>query len=414
VFYCISLTNSYFLQSHIIIRQEHFFCFQSFCSIKLLAKNSGEKMAHPPSSSTAPKLFAPVLSREPSQATQPVNNVFQKIEEKHFTLTPIGHEHIEKFLQEKRQLKRISWSLNHLFHKLYGYFSRAFRGTKIEMTSGIFYAAGKNFWKACLEKEFQTESVEGPEVWGFCNQPPSHIEFYFCLPQKNVSKEEFTRFIDLCIYYLAMESIEPQLSDVEALREFGQISHPDPNEDATVDSVKRIKAVNRNMAEIQKVITRGLNTFEIPLSNKSSLRVVFTSSESQKNEPFSLNFISKREGGLVPELVCHSLPRQALAEIAGQRLHVAGKDRMVAYCFNDPSLRSFFDQTIDAKDIQTLTPLGLFLYQNTFLTGSNVKAATAVLTLVSLLQGYLVPAADQPIHCKHQGDQIEISWKSSS
>lgn len=368
-------------------------------------------MTQPLTSTTAIKFLTPVLPQESSPVPSADNIILQKMNKEPLTLTPLGQEHIEKVLLEKRNLNRCTWSLHHLLQKLCGYFSRTFRGTEVEMTSGTLYLAGTNFWKTCLEERFQTESSEDAESWCLSNDPPACFEIYFCLPQKKVSEEDFNRFIDLCIYVIAMEGMPQPLSDIEALREFGRISHPDPEETMTDAQAERMSAIAARMEEIKGVIKKDRHAIEIPFFNSSSLKIIFSFSASKKNEPFALQFSLE---SLTPQLICNIPPRQALAEIAARKVHTQGKDRMLAYCFNDPSLRSFFDPAIEAKEVQALTPLGLFLYRYTFLPDSNVKAAVAVLTLVGFLQDYLTPASDQIPCTKLQGEHLEISWKSSS
>lgn len=371
-------------------------------------------MTSPLGSSTT-HIFSTPASAAPHESSQPAaanNSIPKKIDEScPLDLTPVGRKHIEKFLMEKRQLTHITWSLNHLLYKLCGYFSRAFSGTKVDLTLGTFYSAGKDFWKMSLEKEFRSEFLEEPEAWGFCDKPPFYFQICFCLPQENISEEEFKRFIDLCIYYVAMENL-PELSDIEALREFGLIFHPDLK---TVPDAQaeRMKKVSENIAFIKNIVGKDLSMFEIPFFDQSRLRVIFSSSDSEKMEPFLLRFTLASEE-LVPELICETSSREVLTEIAAKKLQVQGKDRTLAYCFNDPSLRSLFGHTMDEKEVQALTPLGLFLYHHTFLPDSNVNEATAVLTLIGLLQLYLVPASDQSPLCKHHGDHLEVSWKTSS
>jgi hypothetical protein len=372
-------------------------------------------MAHPPRSSTT-NIFSPSAPAAPSEVSQPAaadDIILKKNDEAPLTLTPVGREHIRQFLLENRQLNLITWSLNHLMHKLCGYFFRTFIGTAVELTSGTFYSLGQDFLKTSLEKEFRTEFLEEPEAWSFCSQPPFYFKICFSLPQKKVTEADFKRFIDLCIYYVAMESMPQQLSDIEALREFGRISHPNLLETPTEEQAERVKKISENMALIKSIVGENPPMFEIPFFREARLRIVFSCSDSEKIEPFSLRFTSTPEE-LVPELMCDTPSRPVLAEIAGKRLQAQGKDRTLAYCFNDPSLRSYFGQTLDEKEIQALTPMGHFLYQYTFSSDSNVNAATAVLTLVGLLQLYLVPATDHSPHCKHHGDHLEISWSTSS
>jgi hypothetical protein len=404
-----------------------------------------------PSSSSTTRTPSPPTSTQPIRPPQTpiIENIrSEKIEKEIFTLTP--YEPTKDFLQCPRQLGPVTWSLNHLLHKLCSYFSRMFNGTKVQLTSGTFYIAGKNHWQECIKEKLHTETFEHPtgtEAWSFCTQPPDYFEIYFCLPRK-ISHEEFDRLIDLCLYFIASEVKENELSDIAAdLNEFGLlIGQPESVEegerlermaimvkemrtlvartqvtcdppfsllspDELAEEKKRLGTIAAKIKTIKALVSIIENTCEIPLFDKSRLRLIFTLSIPEQREPFSLHLFPTAEG-LSAELLYEVSPLKLLADIAEKRLVAPGKDRLLAYAFNHPQF--FSPPPLNEKEIEELSSLGQFLYRYAFLPRSNMKEAADVLTLVGFLQTCLFPNASEAPCCQLGQDHLEITWKCGS
>ncbi|MBS0649490.1 MAG: hypothetical protein JSS10_09765 [Verrucomicrobia bacterium] len=410
-------------------------------------------MATPSSSSTASSLFFPT-STPPVSSPPPLvtENIFsEKIEKERLTLTPIGQENAQNFLLCSRQLGPVNWSLNHLLQKLCSYFSRMFSGTKIQLTSGTFYIAGRSYWQECLQEKLHTETFEHQDVaepWSFCTQPPECFEIYFCLPRK-ITREEFDRLIDLCLYFIASEVLSDELSDIAAdLNEFGLLirqPHESLNEEERLQRIailikemrsfasrnqvtcdpptshldahelaeekKRLGTLTAKIKTIRALVTKIENTCEIPFFEKSRLRLIFTLSVPVQAEPFSLHLFPIQEG-LFFTLQYQGSPLKLLAEMADQRLNALEKDRLLAYAFNHPQF--FSAPLLIEKEVEQLSPLGRFLFRYGFSPGSNIKEAIDVLTLVGFLQTCLIPSSSEAPSCEQKQDHLEIVWKCDS
>lgn len=397
-------------------------------------------MATPTSTSTA---CTPSQSTSVSPTRLSPAQVFEnipsseKIEKEISPVTPIGD-----FLLCERELSTVKWSLNHLLHKLCSYFSRMFNGTKVQLTSGTFFIAGKDHWQECIKEELHTEShLTDPEAWKFCTEPPDCFEIYFCLPRK-ISQEEFDRLIDLCLYFIASEVKTDQHSDIAAdLNEFGllirqpheleaiailvkemralvtrtQVTCDPPSPylgpEELAEEKKRLETIAIKIKAIGALVKKIENTCEIPFFGNSRLRLIFTHSIPVPTEPFSIRLFPTAEG-FSSELLCEGSPLKLLAEIAEKRLVAPGKDRLLAYAFNHPEF--FSSPILNEKEVEQLSPLGRFLYRHGFSPASNIKEVIDVLTLVGFLQTCLIPSASEAPCCQQGQDHLEISWKCGS
>ncbi len=244
-------------------------------------------------------------------------------------LPKAGLTALKKQWQEKQNLGSLVWNLNDFLPKLLEYFSTVMKGTQAELTTGTLFWVGKEGWASLWEEGVKLDASKIPhDLWNFSTPAPECFEIHFFFP---TGTEIFPAYLELCTYLIAVQAFpDEQLSYVEALREFGYMTHLDPHapiEEKTLDRVLRVRQI---IEDIQPFLPKSwvgqhekdrLASFEVPLNNQRRLKIVFSYNRPPQT-CFQCDSLRLRLTADIPfaEVVSDGLPLDALNDLLLHRL----------------------------------------------------------------------------------------------